>query len=116
MLSTLRRAGEPFELSPGALVAETLVTSGTMTNRLDRLESRGHISRYRSRQDRRAVVVRLSSEGLRRVDGALEDLLASEAALLSPLSADERARLADLLKRLSKDAGQTMPDGPSPSH
>ena len=58
VLSALRRAGEPFRLSPGTLVTQTLVTSGTMTNRIDRLESRGFVKRHRSPDDRRGAAPR----------------------------------------------------------
>ncbi len=100
VLSALRRAGEPYELSPGALVTQTLVTSGTMTNRIDRLTTRGLVGRLPSPGDRRGVLVRLADEGLRRVDGAMTDLLAVEEAMLAGLDAGERSRLADLLRTL----------------
>ncbi|GAB2456195.1 MarR family winged helix-turn-helix transcriptional regulator [Xylanimonas ulmi] len=98
VLSALRRAGDPYELSPGALVTATLVTSGTMTNRIDRLEGRGLVERHRSPDDRRGVVVRLTPGGRARVDAALTDLLTHEAGMLAAVSADHRADLADLLR------------------
>jgi DNA-binding MarR family transcriptional regulator len=98
VLAALRRAGEPSELSPGALVAATLVTSGTMTNRIDRLEERGLVERHRSPDDRRGVVVRLTPAGRARVDAAFTDLLAHEAAMLAPLPAEQRPELAALLR------------------
>ena len=63
MLAALRRAGPPYELSPGRLLRETLVTSGTMTNRVDRLAARGFVERYPDPDDRRGVIVRLTPEG-----------------------------------------------------
>ena len=101
VLSALRRAGEPYRLSPGALVQQTLVTSGTMTNRIDRLTHRGFVERHRSTDDRRGVQVELTPEGLRRVDSAMADLLAVEAEVLSALRKEDRPHLADLLRTLA---------------
>jgi DNA-binding MarR family transcriptional regulator len=98
VLSALRRAGEPFQLSPGALVTQTLVTSGTMTNRIDRLEVGGLVERLPAPGDRRGVLVRLTALGRSRVDAALEDLLLVERDLLGGLSAEERETLARLLR------------------
>ena len=100
VLSALRRTGAPHELSPGQLVAETLVTSGTMTNRVDRLVARGLVERHRAAGDRRGVIVRLTDEGRRTVDAALAELLADEHDLLVELEPGERDVLADLLRRL----------------
>jgi DNA-binding MarR family transcriptional regulator len=100
VLSALRRAGTPYELSPGQLVAETLVTSGTMTNRVDRLAARGFVERRPDPTDRRGVIVRLTSTGMAVVDAALADLLTHEHDLLADLGADERDDLSGLLRRL----------------
>jgi DNA-binding MarR family transcriptional regulator len=100
VLAALRRAGEPYELSPGRLLRETLVTSGTMTNRVDRLATRGLVERLPDPHDRRGVLVRLSAEGKAAVDGAFEELLAAEHALLADLDPADRTRLADLLRTL----------------
>lgn len=100
VLSALRRAGEPYRLSPGRLVQETLVTSGTMTNRVDRLERRGLVARSPAPTDRRGVLVTLTSEGRSRVDAAMADLLARERQLLADVPGAERDALADLLRRL----------------
>ena len=85
VLSALRRAGRPYELSPGQLVAQTLVTSGTMTNRVDRLLARGFVERQPDPRDRRGVIVRLTPDGMRTVDAALDDLLTHERELLAEL-------------------------------
>ena len=98
VLSALRRAGTPYELSPGKLLTQTLVTSGTMTNRIDRLEDHGLVARHRSPDDRRGVIVALTDEGLRRVDNAMSDLLDVEEGLLGVMDDDNRALLADLLR------------------
>ena len=100
VLSALRRAGRPYELSPGQLVRQTLVTSGTMTNRVDRLERRGLVERRPSPTDRRGVIVRLTPQGQQSVDGAMADLLERERTLLAELPRGEREALAGLLRRL----------------
>ena len=100
VLAALRRAGPPYEMSPGRLLRETLVTSGTMTNRVDRLAARGFVERSPDPDDRRGVIVRLTAEGKTAVDGAFEALIAAESRLLSALPPRERARLAGLLRTL----------------
>lgn len=100
VLSALRRAGEPYELSPGALVEQTLSTSGTMTNRIDRLVARGFVERLPSETDGRAVRVRLTDTGKHVGEAALAGLLAQERTLLRELPAADQARLATLLQRL----------------
>jgi DNA-binding MarR family transcriptional regulator len=100
VLSALRRAGRPYELSPGQLVRQTLVTSGTMTNRVDRLERRGLVERRPSPTDRRGVIVQLTAQGQRTVDGAMSDLLDRERTLLAELPETDREALAGLLRRL----------------
>ena len=100
VLAALRRAGTPYELSPGRLLRETLVTSGTMTNRVDRLAGRGFVERFPDPEDRRGVIVRLTPEGKSAVDGAFEALLDAERSLLADLPERDQARLADLLRLL----------------
>ena len=100
VLSALRRQGPPFQLTPGALLRATLVTSGTMTNRIDRLAAAGLVSREPDPTDKRGVLVTLAEQGLARVDAALADLLDRERALLAGLGAGERRRLADLMRIL----------------
>src|SRR5664280_516211 len=82
VLSALRREGAPYELSPGQLVAQTLVTSGTMTNRVDRLAARGLVSRGPDPSDRRGVKVTLTTAGRTVVDAAMADLLDRELSLI----------------------------------
>jgi DNA-binding MarR family transcriptional regulator len=98
VLSALRRAGPPYELSPGRLIRETMVTSGTMTNRVDRLAAQGLVERLPDPEDRRGVLVRLTASGRSRVDAALEGLLSQERLLLAGLSARDRTTLAGLLR------------------
>src|SRR4029077_5313491 len=96
VLAALRRQGPPYQLSPGALLRITLVTSGTMTNRIDRLEQAGLVARRPDPQDKRGVLVRLTAKGTDQVDAALADLLTSERAFLHPIPDDSRRTLADL--------------------
>ncbi|HEY1703162.1 MAG TPA: MarR family transcriptional regulator [Trebonia sp.] len=100
VLSALRRAGPPFQLTPRALLRATLVTSGTMTNRIDRLAARDLVRREPDPRDRRGVLVTLTEQGQEVVDAALADLLASERKLLASLNADQRDQLAGLLRTL----------------
>lgn len=100
VLAALRRSGPPYERTPGQLIEATHVTSGTMTNRLDRLAERNLVVRKAHPEDGRQSLVRLTPLGKRRVDAALETLLASERALLGGLSAAQRGSLAAGLRRL----------------
>lgn len=100
VLSALRRAGSPYALSPGALLRATLVTSATMTHRVDRLTGAGLVTRAPDPDDRRGVLVTLTDTGRRRVDAALADLVAAEETLLDGLGRTERRELAALLRRL----------------
>lgn len=100
VLSALRRAGSPYELTPGQLMSVTLVTSGTMTNRIDRMVDHGLVQRNADSQDRRMVRVRITAEGMRRVDQAMAALADSERAALSHLDDAEQRELANLLRRL----------------
>jgi len=108
VLSALRRAGAPYELSPGQLVAQTLVTSGTMTNRVDRLERRDLVGRSPDPNDRRGVIVSLTPAGRDVVDSAMADLLDRERLILAGLGEGEQASLADALRRLLAPF-ETMP-------
>jgi DNA-binding MarR family transcriptional regulator len=100
VLSALRRAGEPYQLSPGQLLTQTLVTSGTMTNRIDRLAARGFVQRRPDPDDRRGIFVRLTNAGRIRVDAALADLLEHERQILATLKDGEQEVLAGLLRLL----------------
>jgi len=100
VLAALRRAGAPHQLSPGQLMQETMVTSGTMTNRLDRLEELDLITREQDPDDGRGSLVTLTKAGIRAVDSALEDLLDNERKLLKALAAQDRDTLAELLSTL----------------
>jgi DNA-binding MarR family transcriptional regulator len=105
VLATLRRSGPPYELTPSDLVEQTMVTSGAVTKRLDRLERAGLIERRVSGDDRRSRIVGLSRAGLELTDRAVPEHFANEERLLEPLSAAERATLAALLARLGAALG-----------
>ncbi|WP_139719882.1 MarR family winged helix-turn-helix transcriptional regulator [Serinicoccus chungangensis] len=100
VLSALRRAGDPYVLTPTQLVRQTLVTSGTMTNRISRLVERSLVERAASEADHRSTLVRLTTTGRDVVDAALADLVADERELLHGLPAERQAELAQLLKGL----------------
>ena len=100
VLSALRRQGPPFQLTPGALLRATLVTSGTMTNRIDRLAAAELVRREPDPTDKRGVLVTLTDLGQARVDAALAGLLRRERMLLAGLDAGERQHLADLMRIL----------------
>jgi DNA-binding MarR family transcriptional regulator len=103
VLSALRRAGAPYQLSPKALLQQTLVSSGTMTNRIDRLVSRKLVERHTDPNDGRGILVVMTEHGRERVDAAIRLLLTAEAELLERLSAADQERLSGLLRKLSLD-------------
>ncbi len=113
VLAALRREGPPYRMSPGGLLRTTLVTSGTMTNRIDRLEQAGLVRRDPDPQDKRGVLVTLTEAGQASVDAALSDLLAAERSLLAVLPETGRQTLAGLLRTLLAplDAGHHPPRG-----
>jgi DNA-binding MarR family transcriptional regulator len=97
VLATLRRSAEPYELSAGDLVRQTMVTTGAITNRIDRLEQRGLVVRART-GDRRKVIVRLTKQGLDVVDEVVDPHMATEREILAALSPRQQRDLADLLR------------------
>ncbi|QYH36868.1 MarR family winged helix-turn-helix transcriptional regulator [Salinibacterium sp. M195] len=103
VLSALRKAGAPYQLSPTALVQQTMVSSGTMTNRIDRMVVRGLVERRTDPNDGRGVIVLMTATGRERVDEAITSLVHDETALLSRMSALEQERLSSLLRKLSLD-------------
>ncbi|WP_392544770.1 MarR family winged helix-turn-helix transcriptional regulator [Oryzobacter telluris] len=105
VLATLRRQGEPFALTPGDLVERTLVTSGAVSKRVDRLEARGLVKRRASPSDGRSRTVVLTAAGRRVIDEAMGAHVANEARLLEGLTAAERKTLGTLLGRLAESLG-----------
>jgi DNA-binding MarR family transcriptional regulator len=100
VLSALRRAGSPYELSPKALLRQTLVSSGTMTNRVDRLASRGLVSRRTDPRDGRGILVTLTPAGRAAVDTAIADLVGAEHEILDAIGDTDQEALAGVLRRL----------------
>jgi DNA-binding MarR family transcriptional regulator len=100
VLFTLRRAGAPYRLSPSALSASLLVSSGTLTNRLDRLERKGLIRRVPHPTDRRSTEVELTPAAVKAVDAGIRRHVANEQQMLSALSDREQAQLDRLLRKL----------------
>lgn len=100
VLAALRRAGAPYQLTPGQLIHENLVTSGTITNRLDRLESDGLLARYPDPSDGRGTLVRITAQGIKVIDAALASLLQREKELLKSLKPEEQSTLANLLSSI----------------
>ena len=100
VLAALRRAGKPYELTPSQLIAANLVTSGTMTNRIDRLVQKNLVTRKPDPNDGRGVLVKLTTAGQNAVDAALTDLLERERILLVGISKSERNQLADVLREI----------------
>jgi len=100
VLTSLRRAGDPYQLSPGQLMQQAMVTSGTMTNRLDRLEKQGWITRETDPDDGRGSLVTLTKSGMRVVDKAMEELLQFEQEFLVSLRKTERTLMAAMLSQL----------------
>jgi DNA-binding MarR family transcriptional regulator len=98
VLATLRRTGEPYELSPGALAGSMMLSSGGTTARLDRLEKAGLVARIPSPTDRRGVLVRLTDRGRAIIDDAVGAGLAEQGRLLSHMAPDRVRDLATLLR------------------
>lgn len=98
VLATLRRSGPPYALSPGDLLATTMVSSGTMTNRLDQLEKAGLVARTHNPEDRRSVIIALTEKGRVVVDEAVTAHVANQHRLVETLSSEERKQLDGLLR------------------
>jgi DNA-binding MarR family transcriptional regulator len=97
VLATLRRHGAPYALSPGALMDSMMITSGTVTNRIDQLEKAGLVSREPNPEDRRSMIVALTPQGLKLIDAAVTAHVENQHRILSPLSPEERLALNTLL-------------------
>ena len=109
VLFTLRRSGPPYRLLPSKLSDSLLVSSGTLTNRLDRLESKGLIERHPNPEDRRSVEVALTERGRELADQAVTEHVENEQRMLASLTAQERRTLDELTAKLL--AGFAAKDG-----
>ena len=109
VLATLRRSGEPFQLSPGALSSALMLTTGGMTGRLNRLEGAGLVTRSADLGDRRGLVVTLSDRGRELIDAAVVSGVESMQELLADIPAGQRSRLSDLLRDLLAGVTRVAP-------
>jgi len=100
VLSSLRRSGAPYQLTPTELYSTLMITSGTITNRLDHLEKAGLISRSPNPEDRRGTLVVLTDKGLALMNEAYPAHIAYEETLLKALDKNERDTLVSLLRKL----------------
>lgn len=107
VLANLRRSGRPFRKSPSELASSSMLTSGGVTFRLDKLEAQGLIRRVPSKEDRRAVHAELTDKGLAVIDEVLGAHLATETGMLQGLSDDQAAELIDLLRALEHSVTAT---------
>jgi len=116
VLAALRRAGPPFRMAPTTLLSALLLSSGAMTNRLDRLEEMGLVRRLADPNDRRGRLVELTAKGRRVVEKAVVDHIADEDRLIAPLSRSERKQLAGLLRKLLlSEPFRALEPGPVPA-
>jgi DNA-binding MarR family transcriptional regulator len=105
VLSALRRSGPPYALSAGDLLASMMITSGTMTNRIDQLEKAGLVRRMADPGDARKAIVRLTPKGMKRIDQAIVDHAATQRQLLMGLTPEEVGQLDGLLRKLTQSLG-----------
>lgn len=98
VLATLRRSGPPHALSPGDLMTATMVSSGTVTNRIDQLQKAGLVERRQNPADRRGFIVALTDKGFAVIEGAVADHVATQTRLISAFPAEQRATLDTLLR------------------
>ena len=107
LLAALRRAGAPYELNPTQLMRATMLSSGGMTKRLDRMVEAGLVERRPDPGDRRGTLVGLTRRGKTVIDKAIDAHLANEERLLRSLSSAERRNLDELLRKLVGDLEQS---------
>lgn len=112
VIVTLRRGGPPFQLNPTALYRESLLSSGAITNRIDRVETQGLVKRLPDPKDRRGTIVRLTPKGRALADRAIKVHFESLAESLSGLGKGERAQLTALLGKLLVSVEQNRLDAP----
>ena len=100
LIVTLRRSGKPYEMRPTDILRESLLTSGAVTNRIDRVERLGLVERRPDTEDRRSYVIKLTPAGKKLADRAIATHIDAVEGLLDVLSAKEQAQLAGLLSKL----------------
>ena len=115
VLAVLRRGGSPYRESPKVLVQQTMVSSGTMTNRIDRLVERGLVRRLTDPNDGRGVLVEMTPLGQTLVDAAMTRLTDEEERLLGAMTRAERERLAALLRKLALSVYRIEPASGEPA-
>ncbi|WP_280434205.1 MarR family winged helix-turn-helix transcriptional regulator [Nocardia carnea] len=108
VLTTLRRAGPPYELTPGALLEAAMITSSTVTNRIDRMEAKDLVERVRDSHDRRSIRVRLTAHGIEVIDRVFREHLANEARLLPEYAPADYRRFTGELRRLLEHFGDRL--------
>jgi DNA-binding MarR family transcriptional regulator len=108
VLATLRRQGAPFALSPGDLMASMMITSGTMTNRVDQLVKAGLVSRAPNPDDRRSMIVSLTPEGLAVINAAVTEHVQNQHRLVAHLTQEERALLNGLVTKYLAAVGNQI--------
>ncbi|WP_311275315.1 MarR family transcriptional regulator [Methylobacterium sp. WCS2018Hpa-22] len=106
VLATLRRSGIPYALTPTALYEAAMISSGSMTNRLDRLENGGLVERRPNPADKRGTLVALTADALALIDRAIEAHIANQQSIVSGLDEQERGQLAVLLGKLIRSQQQ----------
>ncbi|WP_017595448.1 MarR family winged helix-turn-helix transcriptional regulator [Nocardiopsis potens] len=109
---TLLRSGPPYRLTAGQLVESSMVTSGAITNRIDRLAARGLVTREVDPENRRSVLITLTEEGKELIDRVVVEHVALEERLLGELGGEDRERLAGLLRELLIGLGDGSPGNP----
>ncbi len=98
MLATLLRSGPPHALSPNQLLETMMITSGTMTNRIDQLEKDKLVVRIKNSNDKRSVLVQLTAKGYEIIDAAVTDHVENQKRLVEGMSEAERTTLNELLQ------------------
>ncbi|WKX69571.1 MarR family winged helix-turn-helix transcriptional regulator [Streptomyces sp. XD-27] len=107
VLTTLKRSGPPYQLTAGAFLKAAMVTSGAITNRIDKMEAKGLVERVREGSDRRIVYIRLTEHGAAVIDSAMVDHLRNYERLLADVDRETITRAADALREISEALGDT---------
>ncbi|WP_262700672.1 MULTISPECIES: MarR family winged helix-turn-helix transcriptional regulator [Streptomyces] len=107
ILFTLRRSGPPYTLTAGAFLKAAMVTSGAITNRIDRMEAKGLVERVRESADRRSVQIRLTEHGKALADQAMDAHLRDYEKILSVLTPEEREQIVSGLRKVLEAQGDT---------